>query len=745
MFGGNKPFSFSTPAANPPANPPAAAASSPFSFGASAVKPAAAAAPSALSGSFSFGGASAFGGAGTTTQQPTTATNPTANLFGAQKPAATASIFGQNTAPPSTTTSSFNFSNPSAQPTSQPAAISSPFGASSTGFGQSALAPKPAAPTSSFSFGGASSTSSNNLFGQAAKPLVVTATSAIPPSSTGFSLGGSSAAGSGFNFGGAASTSTTNIAPTAAPATSLFGTSAATTTAAKPAGFGGFNSASTPSFGASTTTPSFGAPTTTAAVQLAAPAAVPTGAGFGGFNLGGGTATPTSTTSIAAPTAPVAAPSTGFGGFNLGASSSTGTTGFNAASLASPIGLGTQPGRTVPTLGVSASTNSLTGASSGLGGLGFGLTTAAATIKPADAKPTFTLGGAPATTGLATPNKPTFSLGGLSGLGTATTTAATTPTLASSLATAPATTITPVKPAEQPKLSLGGALGGASALTGLGALSSLAGTTKPVTTTLSGNLGGTSLGGTTSSTAATGSAAASSGASSLVGLGSTSSGAVIRSQLPKDQPLPQPLAEAFENFRKYFDEMKKTKELNLTFNNNGLRENIQAILVTTQKMSQTKTEVQHNLNDIVKLKAHVQQESRNVEICEQLKDMPLGLQYENEIWNEYFSQRIQNYEQKMKNFKIQFEQLNDYFKVHDKDNMLELQKIIETVKVTHKNLLNEAANLKYTHEQIEELKRNFLLYKRKTTGETNNIFEKSSQGNNENLAPSKNVSLDFLK
>ena len=53
--------------------------------------------------------------------------------------------------------------------------------------------------------------------------------------------------------------------------------------------------------------------------------------------------------------------------------------------------------------------------------------------------------------------------------------------------------------------------------------------------------------------------------------------------------------------------------------------------------------------------------------------MPLGLQYENDIWNEYFSQRIYAYENKMKQFKSVFEQLNDYFKVHDKDNMFDVQ------------------------------------------------------------------------
>ena len=44
--------------------------------------------------------------------------------------------------------------------------------------------------------------------------------------------------------------------------------------------------------------------------------------------------------------------------------------------------------------------------------------------------------------------------------------------------------------------------------------------------------------------------------------------------------------------------------------------------------------------------------------------------------NRYFSQRVQTYEQKMKHFKTQFEQLNDYFKVHDKDNMLDLQSLL---------------------------------------------------------------------
>lgn len=80
--------------------------------------------------------------------------------------------------------------------------------------------------------------------------------------------------------------------------------------------------------------------------------------------------------------------------------------------------------------------------------------------------------------------------------------------------------------------------------------------------------------------------------------------------------------------------MKKTKELNLTYNNKDLQENIKEIMATSQKLTQTKTEVQHNVNEIVKLKTNIQQESRNVDICDQLKDLPLGLQYENDIWNE---------------------------------------------------------------------------------------------------------------
>ena len=52
--------------------------------------------------------------------------------------------------------------------------------------------------------------------------------------------------------------------------------------------------------------------------------------------------------------------------------------------------------------------------------------------------------------------------------------------------------------------------------------------------------------------------------------------------------------------------MKKTKELNLTYNNKGLQENIQEILTTKQKLTQTKTEVQHNLNETIKLKNNVQ-------------------------------------------------------------------------------------------------------------------------------------------
>jgi len=82
---------------------------------------------------------------------------------------------------------------------------------------------------------------------------------------------------------------------------------------------------------------------------------------------------------------------------------------------------------------------------------------------------------------------------------------------------------------------------------------------------------------------------------------------------------------------------------------------------------------------------------------------------------------VQQFQNKKRMFKIQFEQLEGYFKVHDKDNMFDsqskfksitkaffhffkffcFQEIVETLKATHRNLLNEAANLKLIHEEVE--------------------------------------------
>lgn len=77
----------------------------------------------------------------------------------------------------------------------------------------------------------------------------------------------------------------------------------------------------------------------------------------------------------------------------------------------------------------------------------------------------------------------------------------------------------------------------------------------------------------------------------------------------------------------------------------------------------------------------------------------------------------------MRHLKSQFEQLEGYFKAHDKDNMEDPQskiyksfisnrifeyinryyneEIVETLKLTHRLLLNEASSLKSTHDKIE--------------------------------------------
>jgi hypothetical protein len=64
---------------------------------------------------------------------------------------------------------------------------------------------------------------------------------------------------------------------------------------------------------------------------------------------------------------------------------------------------------------------------------------------------------------------------------------------------------------------------------------------------------------------------------------------------------------------------------------------------------------------------------RSLEICEHLKDMPVGLQYDSEIWNEYFMSQVQKFQNKMKFFKSQFEQLEGFFKANERDNMEDSQ------------------------------------------------------------------------
>ncbi len=81
-------------------------------------------------------------------------------------------------------------------------------------------------------------------------------------------------------------------------------------------------------------------------------------------------------------------------------------------------------------------------------------------------------------------------------------------------------------------------------------------------------------------------------------------------------------------------------------------------------------------------------------------------------------------------------------------------------------MLNEAANLKLIHEQVEvlkyflidyfsilnflkthfeqkELKKNYLTYKRNTTGDNTNLFETDENQPNADLSNRSNATLDF--
>jgi recombination DNA repair RAD52 pathway protein len=68
------------------------------------------------------------------------------------------------------------------------------------------------------------------------------------------------------------------------------------------------------------------------------------------------------------------------------------------------------------------------------------------------------------------------------------------------------------------------------------------------------------------------------------------------------------LINLFVNFeRKYLEEVRKIKELNSAFSNKLLNQNIQEIATVKQKLTQSRTELQRNCNEAVKLKGLIAQ------------------------------------------------------------------------------------------------------------------------------------------
>ena len=55
------------------------------------------------------------------------------------------------------------------------------------------------------------------------------------------------------------------------------------------------------------------------------------------------------------------------------------------------------------------------------------------------------------------------------------------------------------------------------------------------------------------------------------------------------------------------EDIRKTKEINSTFNSKLLHQNIQEIVSVKQKLAQSRTELQQNCNEAKKLKDHIAQ------------------------------------------------------------------------------------------------------------------------------------------
>lgn len=172
----------------------------------------------------------------------------------------------------------------------------------------------------------------------------------------------------------------------------------------------------------------------------------------------------------------------------------------------------------------------------------------------------------------------------------------------------------------------------------------------------------------------------------------------------KEESLPQPIVETVEAFKKYVTEQKEVREEIFRIPSQTIAKVQEETVALRHLLSTVENGIQRNSVAVERLKRETSEDLKNAEIAHHTKETPMSLQYENTAPNLYFQKLVENFNQQMKLYKGQIEELEQHFASLSSASKFTPEELTITVKKLHAAFVSLAAQLQSIHENIQRRK-----------------------------------------
>lgn len=212
-------------------------------------------------------------------------------------------------------------------------------------------------------------------------------------------------------------------------------------------------------------------------------------------------------------------------------------------------------------------------------------------------------------------------------------------------------------------------------------------------------------------------------------------------QALKDENIPPELAKDVNEFEKFMKNQKESNDVVGKFSVHSLRKIQEEITTLCYALGSVSSALHRNTAAVQKLKSDFSKELKNTEMARHTKDIPPSMQHDNIAPIRFFMDMVVEFEGSMQVYRKQIEELENHLNLTEQTSSLTAQDIYLALCKMQESFISLAANLHSTHDQVKQLKENYLIYRRIVHNDPTDVFaENRKKATKETVAKSSGIS-----